>query len=130
MIKKSRALIAEAQDMLDRRRMEVLRMQEQDPSVVFNQREEARAIAEQVKGEYIQSKAPIVWNIANKLLKDYPEYYNNEDAFLTLSEKEVEQMVMDNDKVSSRNKQRFAVRIIDNLRKLKSYKLGVIPSEK
>ena len=126
----TRALIAEAQDMLDRRRIEVLRMQEQDPSVVFNQREEARAIAEQVKGEYIQSKAPVVWNIANRLLKDYPEYYNNEDAFLTLSEKEVEQMVMDNDKVSSRNKQRFAVRIIDNLRKLKSYKLGVIPSEK
>jgi hypothetical protein len=126
----TRALIAEAQDMLDKRRIEVLRMQEQDPSVIFNQREEARAIAEQVKGEYIQSQAPVVWTIANRLLKDYPEYYNSEDAFLTLSEEQVKQMVMDNDKVSQRNKQRYAARIIEHLRKLKSYKLGVIPSEK
>lgn len=126
----TRALIAQAQDELDQRRMEVLRMQEEDPSLVFNQREEARAIAEKVKGEYIQSKAPVEWNITNRLLKDYPDYYNNEEAFLTLSEKQVEQMVMDNDKISQRNKQRFGARLIEHLRKLKSYRLGVIPSGK
>jgi len=126
----TRALIAQARDKLDQRRTEVLRMQEQDPSIVFNQREEARAIAEQVKGEYIQSQAPVEWTITNRLLKDYPDYYNNEDAFLTLSEEQVKQMVMDNDKISQRNKQTYAARIIEHLRKLKAYRLGVIPSEK
>jgi hypothetical protein len=126
----TRALIAQAQDELDKRRDFILEQQKQDPSIIFNQREEARNIAEQVKGEYIQSQAPAVFNILNGQLRYFDDYYNNEAAIMTLTEGQVKDMVMQNDKISKKNKVIYTTRIIDNLRKLKAYKLGVIPSEK
>lgn len=116
-----KSLIAEAQLRLQREQTEVL-----SAGNVFNQREAAHRISQEVVKEYVQSKVPQVFTKVKRTLKGYKNAPQDLEAFLSMTEDEIKnlitkrgQLIVD---VSS-------AKLIDYQRKLKAYEKGIIPDD-
>jgi hypothetical protein len=116
-----KSLIAEAQLRLQREQTEVL-----SAGNVFNQREAAHRISQEVVAEYVQGKVPQVFKKVKRTLDSYQNAPQDLKAFLSMTEDEIKnlitkrgQLIVD---VSS-------AKLIDYQRKLKAYEKGIIPDD-
>lgn len=116
-----KSLIAEAQLRLQREQTEVL-----SAGNVFNQREAAHRISQEVVKEYVQSKVPQVFTKVKRTLKAYQNAPQDLEAFLSMTEDDIKNLVTKRGQLIV---DVSASKLIDYQRKLKAYEKGIIPDD-
>ena len=116
-----KSLIAEAQLRLQREQTQVL-----SAGNVFNQREAAHRISQEVVAEYVQGKVPQVFKKVKRTLDSYQNAPQDLEAFLSMTEDEIKNLVTKRGQLIV---DVSASKLIDYQRKLKAYEKGIIPDD-